>query len=172
MVIEGLISVLLDFVGFEFCEIFVWNDYMLGIWEKLFLGVWGEGFEFYKYDGVGEVFGVFFYGMLGVELLDLILGCLLFCEMFFYWIIGVLFMDFFVVGIVWIGMGVIGVFYCILEVVLVILVGDCLFIVVDGLLVSGDFVVVWILLLVVLVLSIFWKDYWLLYVLLGNGLVF
>lgn len=43
------------------CGILVGKDYMLGIWEKFFVCVGCcEGFEFYKYDGIGVVFGELF----------------------------------------------------------------------------------------------------------------
>lgn len=59
---EGLISLFLDFDwGFMLCGILVGKDYMLGIWEKFFVCVGCcEGFEFYKYDGIGVVFGELF----------------------------------------------------------------------------------------------------------------
>lgn len=118
---------------------------------------------------------VLFYGILGVVVLGFVLGCLFFCELIIYWGLGVLILDCLLVIRFCEGEGSVFIvdFYCILGLGLFIFGMGCLvFDILGGILLIGVLVVDWILFEVVVELSMFWKDYWLLYVLLGNGFVF
>lgn len=99
--------------------------------------------------------------MLGVLVLGLVLGCLLFCELVFYWGVVGFILVCLLGGRFCEGNVFMVVFYCILGDGLLILGICCLVVVIGGwFFVVGILVVGWILLLVVVDLRIFWKDYW------------
>ena len=134
------------------------NDHMLGGWEKFPPRICCEGPELHKKEGTGAVPGLFPQEIVGCVLLALGPGCSLPCGTLPHWPMGAVTFDCSPPSTACGGMGPTAAPHCMPGAGLVILGAVC----------SLD--TFWMPSLAVPGPSMFWKDHWFPYVLLGNGL--